>query len=143
MQRLSDTWRSRMGSTAIAVVNSFFDSNEIFESDEGRKEFAESGLKTLSFLYEDTTSADQKVHYLYCNRISLTHFCPSTRNGKVFSMGHLFSKRSPLTFRRFLAHALSKPWGIHQQIITYLTWVLPWQQLRYVLVSKTVCSTCH
>jgi hypothetical protein len=64
MQRISDTWRSRIGSTAISVVNTFLDSSGVAEelaTDESRQEFAKTALESFGFLYSDTESADPKV----------------------------------------------------------------------------------
>jgi hypothetical protein len=54
-QRISDTWRSRLGSTAISVVNAYFDSKpKKYGTDESRQAFAKSALKNLAFLYAVT-----------------------------------------------------------------------------------------
>lgn len=60
-QRVSDTWRSVIGSTAIAIVNAFFESNKDLESDEDCKAFAADGLNDLKFLYANTESDDPRV----------------------------------------------------------------------------------
>jgi hypothetical protein len=61
-QRISDTWRSRIGSTAIAIINSFFDSAGAFETDESRREFARNALEKFDFIYDDATSSNRKVN---------------------------------------------------------------------------------
>jgi hypothetical protein len=61
MQRVSDTWRSRFGSTAMHLINSFFSSDETFDTDESRQDFAKEAIRTRSFLYADTTSPNRKV----------------------------------------------------------------------------------
>lgn len=53
-QRLSDTWRSVIGSTAIAVINTYMESDKSLQSDEDRREYAKEGLKDLKFLYDNT-----------------------------------------------------------------------------------------
>jgi hypothetical protein len=60
-QRVSDTWRSVIGSTAIAIVNTFFESNKDLESDEDCRAFAAEGLNDLKFLYSNTESDDPRV----------------------------------------------------------------------------------
>jgi hypothetical protein len=62
-QRACDSWRSNFGSTALAVLNSFFASNEEYEEDEDRKEFARLALEHFAFLYHDTTSDNPKVSH--------------------------------------------------------------------------------
>ena len=63
-QRISDTWRSPIGSSAIAVINSFFNSADLFEAEERRCEFAKDALDTFQFFYCDTTSSNCKVNYV-------------------------------------------------------------------------------
>jgi len=55
-QRVSDSWRSTIGSAALAIVNAFFDANEEFETNEARQEFATDMIENLGFLYENTDS---------------------------------------------------------------------------------------
>jgi hypothetical protein len=64
-QRISDTWRSVIGSTAIAVVNAYMEADKTLDSDEDRQKFAEEGLKDLKFLYSNTNSIVRR-----CPRIS-------------------------------------------------------------------------
>jgi hypothetical protein len=64
-QRLSDSWRSAIGSTGIAVVNTFFESNDELTTDEERKDFAKEGLKDLKFLYSNTDSEDPTVRTVF------------------------------------------------------------------------------
>jgi len=59
-QRVSDSWRSTIGSAALAIVNAFFDANEEFETNEARQEFATDMIENLGFLYENT---DSEVNY--------------------------------------------------------------------------------
>jgi hypothetical protein len=62
IQRLADLWRSAIGSTGIAVVLAFCDSQEDLESsDEERVEFANYYLKDLRFLYKDADDDNKKV----------------------------------------------------------------------------------
>jgi hypothetical protein len=61
-QRVSDTWRSVIGSTAIAIVDGFFEANKNLESDEDRKAYAADELKDLKFLYANTDSRISQFH---------------------------------------------------------------------------------
>jgi hypothetical protein len=67
-QRISDTWRSPIGSSAIAVVNSFFNSVDLFKAEERRREFAKNALDTFQFIYRDTTSSNRGVSYVLYSR---------------------------------------------------------------------------
>lgn len=63
-QRLSDSWRSKIGSAAISVVNAFFEYGEaasLFTTDDSRQQFAKTMLKDLKFLYSDTKSSNPKA----------------------------------------------------------------------------------
>jgi hypothetical protein len=55
-------WRGAFGSTAISVLNSFFDSVQGYETDEDRVEFATNQLTNLSFLYLEAEGDDRAVH---------------------------------------------------------------------------------
>ena len=62
LQRVSDSWRSTMGSTAIAVVIAFCNANpELKNSDKNRQEFAAEYLEHLRFLYHKADGDDVKV----------------------------------------------------------------------------------
>jgi hypothetical protein len=66
MQRVSDSWRSTMGSTAIAVVLAFCNENpELKDSDANRQEFASQYLDDLRFLYQKSDGADVKVSSMF------------------------------------------------------------------------------
>ncbi|KAH9983691.1 hypothetical protein BJV74DRAFT_797286 [Russula compacta] len=55
LQRISDTWQSHIGSTAITIINAFFTSDEvadIFTTDESQQDFAMNALEGLKFLYD-------------------------------------------------------------------------------------------
>jgi hypothetical protein len=57
MQRVYDSWRATMGSTAIAIVNSVYEnSNDELPTDDDHQEYAEQQLDDLEFLYGDTDS---------------------------------------------------------------------------------------
>jgi hypothetical protein len=60
-QRVSDTWRTVIGSTGLSVVNTFFESKEDLKTDEARKQVAQEGLEHLKFLYSNTNSDDPLV----------------------------------------------------------------------------------
>lgn len=57
MQRVRDSWRSVIGSTAVTVVLAFFTLNQEFDfsTDEDRKVYADWALPGLAFIYEDTS----------------------------------------------------------------------------------------
>jgi hypothetical protein len=60
-------WRSHFGSVAVAMVNAFFDSDNvaaIFATDDARIEFANEMLEDFAFLYEDTAHDDPKASAL-------------------------------------------------------------------------------
>ena len=63
MQRVSDSWRSTVGSMAIAVVLAFCNANsDLKNSDENRQEFATQYLEHLRFLYHKADGDDAKVN---------------------------------------------------------------------------------
>jgi hypothetical protein len=59
-QRVSDSWRSKIGSTGLMVVNSFFEAKDEL-TDEGRRQIAREGLRHNRFLYSNVTSDDPLV----------------------------------------------------------------------------------
>jgi hypothetical protein len=62
MQRVCDSWRSTMGSTAIAAVLAFCSEEPALKnSDANCQEFAMQYLEHLRFLYEKSDSDDVKV----------------------------------------------------------------------------------
>jgi hypothetical protein len=64
MQRVSDSWRSTMGSTAITVVLAFCNA-KFKDSDEDRQEFATFYLEHLRFLYQKSDDDDISVSFLF------------------------------------------------------------------------------
>ncbi|KAI0248045.1 hypothetical protein BJV78DRAFT_850438 [Lactifluus subvellereus] len=61
VQRVSDSWRRTIGSTAIAIVLAFCNSNpDLKDSDEERQEFATYYLEHLRFVYENSDGDDPK-----------------------------------------------------------------------------------
>jgi hypothetical protein len=56
-QRVSDGWRTVIGSAALSVLNAFFDSDDKYSTNEACQAFAEDALEDLAFLYGDTGSA--------------------------------------------------------------------------------------
>jgi hypothetical protein len=57
-------WRSNCGSTAVAMVNAFFDSDDVadaYATDDARVRFAEHMLDKFRFLYQDTEDENPKV----------------------------------------------------------------------------------
>jgi hypothetical protein len=62
MQRVSDSWRSTMGSTAIAIVLAYCNNTPSLEdSDKERQAFAVDELEKLRFIYETSEGDDPKV----------------------------------------------------------------------------------
>jgi len=53
MQRLSDSWRTRLGSSSLIIINSFFESNNELATNESRRAFAVDILEDLKFVYAD------------------------------------------------------------------------------------------
>ena len=49
-------WKSPLGSSSLAIGNSFFDADEKYSTNEARQLFAKEVLKDLSFLYAETDS---------------------------------------------------------------------------------------
>ncbi|KAF8508180.1 hypothetical protein JB92DRAFT_2954585 [Gautieria morchelliformis] len=76
IQRLTDSWRNVIGSTAIAILLAFFDSQEhLQDSDEECQEFCKYYLNRLRFLYEDSDHAKKsKWRGLFCNPFVLQTF---------------------------------------------------------------------
>jgi hypothetical protein len=63
MQTIQRTyeWRSGFGSTALAVLVSFFDTSKDFETNDQRRTFAENMTKDLRFIYAEALGNDPKV----------------------------------------------------------------------------------
>jgi hypothetical protein len=129
MQRVSDTWRSRIGALAITTLNSFFDSvdvAELFKTDESRQEYADKSLKTMSFLYANTKSSDREVRRIYgkpcvTNIISRIYY----RNGKDYSVDPSSSKHLQLTSMLLLGQSQSRILVIRHTQVSYPTVVSP------------------
>jgi hypothetical protein len=73
------------------MVNSFFDADEKYDTNEARKLFAEEVLEDLSFLYAETNSGVSSANELVYSLLT----CPKTFRG-------LF--QSPFILRTFAAH---------------------------------------
>jgi len=72
-QRTSDSWRNTTGSTGIAVVLAYCNSNpDLKDSDENRQEFATHYLEHLRFLYTKSDGDNPLVRTLFqiSNQIS-------------------------------------------------------------------------
>ncbi|MGH7238925.1 MAG: hypothetical protein ACREHG_02545 [Candidatus Saccharimonadales bacterium] len=54
-------WRAAFGSAALSIVNAFFESNDEFNTNEARVEFAEYQLKNFAFLYQKAVGNDRLV----------------------------------------------------------------------------------
>lgn len=64
-QRLSDGWRSVMGSSAMAIVNAFFNATDEYRnSDKMRQEFADASLDQFRFIYRSAKGKDRRVSTL-------------------------------------------------------------------------------
>ncbi|KAF8799192.1 hypothetical protein BYT27DRAFT_7318611, partial [Phlegmacium glaucopus] len=76
VQRLSDSWHNVIGSTGIAVVLAFLNSQEdLRDSDEERQEFTMHYLKDLRFLYTNSDHNDRKKwRGLFCSPFILQTF---------------------------------------------------------------------
>ena len=62
VQRLADSWRNVVGSTGIAILLTFLDTQEdLRDSDEEHIKFARYYLEDLCFLYKDTEHNNKKV----------------------------------------------------------------------------------
>lgn len=62
MQRFSDSYRNIIGSTAIACLIAFFDSNTKYRnSDAERKKFANRQYLHYRFMYDSATGSDKAV----------------------------------------------------------------------------------
>ena len=68
LQRLADSWRSSIGSTALSILIAFFESQDnLRDSDENRAEFADYLLDKLRFCYKKADGDDEEVSvYLTC-----------------------------------------------------------------------------
>ena len=68
LQRLADSWRSSIGSTALSVLIAYFESrDDLQDSDESRAEFANYALDKLRFCYKKADGDDEEVsvYYMY------------------------------------------------------------------------------
>jgi hypothetical protein len=72
-----------MGSAGMAIVNAFFDSDDEFDTNEARQEFAMHMIEDSRCLYKDTESLVRYIHD-YNSLDSDFHFSPS----KVSSVGN-------------------------------------------------------
>jgi len=61
----TNTWHSCIGSSALAIVSSFFATVPLLKTDEKAQEFAKQAIETLEFLYGDTMSPKCKVNHMY------------------------------------------------------------------------------
>ena len=108
-QRISDTWHSCIGSSALAIVSSFFTTVPLLKTNEKAREFAKQAIKMLEFLYGNTMSPEHKVNHMYSKWCIADTFWQITRNGKNPFRVPSSSKRLQPIFMLFLACALSKP----------------------------------
>jgi hypothetical protein len=54
-------WRAAFGSTAIAIVNAFFNHHSTFDTAKARTDFAVKQIKNLAFLYHKAEGDDKTV----------------------------------------------------------------------------------
>jgi hypothetical protein len=82
-QRLSDSWRSTFGSSAIAILNAFFDTHDRYrDSDEMRQTFAKHALNKFRFIYRRAKGENSKVQLLVTRAQILMLF---HRNSRAYS----------------------------------------------------------
>lgn len=62
LQRVSDSWRNTIGSTANTVLTNFFESSEGFDTDWSRQNFASDQLEDSKFLYSDTQGTVCRIY---------------------------------------------------------------------------------
>jgi len=108
-QRISDTWCSCIGSSALAIVSSFFTTVPLLKTNEKAWEFAKWAIEMLEFLYGDTMSPEHKVNHIYSKWCIADAFWQITRNGKNPFRVSSSSKHLQPIFMLFLVCALSKP----------------------------------
>ena len=73
MQRVADSWRSPIGSTAIMVLIAFFNANsELYTTDGNHQEWAKWYLEYFCFAYEHADGNDKSVHVRHFHT-SFTH----------------------------------------------------------------------
>jgi hypothetical protein len=66
LQRLADSWRNAIGSSALSILIGFFESqDDLRESDEKRAEFADYALDKLRFCYKKANGDDEEVSALH------------------------------------------------------------------------------
>jgi hypothetical protein len=82
LQRLADSWRSSIGSTALSILIAFFESQDnLRDSDESRAEFADDALDKLRFCYKKADGDDEEVSvYLAC----MVHIYINTTQCRIF-----------------------------------------------------------
>jgi len=81
VQHLADSWRNVIGSTGIAIILAFFDSQEnLQDSDHECQEFTTYYLEDLHFLYRNSSHDNKKVHNYICHSMSSNNTI--LRNGR-------------------------------------------------------------
>ena len=124
-------WCGSFGSTAIAIVNAFFDNNDNYhDSNDMRQVFATHMLEKLWFVYCQAKGNDAKVIY-FLQTIQHANY-DIYRNSTAFFMAPLSSRLSLLTTMPFQAQdgtMGSIKENHHQNLIQHL----PLQQLWYVI----------
>jgi hypothetical protein len=93
MQRVSDSWRSTMGSTAITVVLAFCNEHpDLKNSDINRQEFAKNYLEDFRFLYHKSEGEDVKVSNTNIYQLFFCYFNEFYRNSRVLSVAPSYCK---------------------------------------------------
>ena len=86
VQCLANSWQNTVGSTSIADLLAFFDSQEdLRDSDDERQEFCKYHLQDLCFLYRDVENPNKKARKSTYYPIISRH--PSKNNTMQLEMG--------------------------------------------------------
>ena len=117
MQRLADSWRSSIGSTALSVLIAFFESHEnLKDSDDNRAEFAEYALDKLRFCYKKANGDDEEVgvfvfvlpECVHANATYCRIFEDFIKAVSLFRpLANIF--RRSMALKRFLAFMIQRP----------------------------------
>ena len=94
MQRVRDSWCNVHRSAAISILVTFFNSNEILNSDESCREFANLTLENLMVLYYNCNDDDPEVSTTAAYDIVLIYLF---RTVKSFCAAHSLYRHLVLT----------------------------------------------
>jgi hypothetical protein len=108
LQRVSDSWRNTIGSAANTGLTAFFESNEGFDTDLSRQEFATDQLTNAKFLYSDTQGPGVGAF----NMMSLAFAKHIIRNSwDYFAANSLFKLLQPI-IQSSAVQSKSSPWTL-------------------------------